>query len=290
MFGIRLSKKKLHAGSEDAIFLSPWLIGSFFVGMCAIFIILYPAKELYHLLIKIKVGQPITLFYLSQYEIIYPNDTSIHIARAKQAILLGKDAIATQEIQWLKNNGNNPADVNLLQFELEYYQAFRLPKGVARNQLISQLQNKMPELLLLPMDNEQLFNLAGMALAIKQPAAALGLYKRMTNLNDPVLLRVIGSTALQTSQYKISAFYYLEAARYDKYLDEKRQDIISALKVYESGGLFSEGIQVIISLPNNIVENKEFLIFLTQFALAANRPDLAQKFAREALMLRGVVK
>ena len=275
---------------DEMTFLSGWFIALFFSGVVAIGILFFPKYYLYNLLLKIKVGQPVALFYLSQYEIMYPKNISIHVARAKQAIFLEKYDLANIEINWLAANTTENTEVKLLRFELQYYQAYGLPKGAARNNAIADLQKIMPQFITLPMRNDQLLVLASIALKIEMPAAALALYERISNLKDPELLREIGATALQTSQYKISAKYYLMASENETYLDDKRTDIISALEALQSGNYFDDGIAIITSLPDKVIENKEMLVFLTQYTLAAKRPDLSQEFARRALMMKGVIK
>jgi hypothetical protein len=62
--------------------------------------------------------------------------------------------------------------------------------------------------------------------------------------------------------------------------------VVSALSALQAGGLFSQGIALTKTLPEKLIQNKVMLVYLSNFMLKANRPDLAEIYIKQALLLR----
>lgn len=259
---------------------------AFMLSVILISILLFPAKKLQRQVLSATQPQEITLYYLKQLVEYYPNKNSLRIALAEQEINSYHWVDADEQLSILEKNPQLKIDVRLLRFRLEYTKAYQLPHGEVRKKMFAKLQTDILNFTDLPLQKNQLLFLANAALNIEKPAVALMFYQQIKEINNPILYEQIAKTALQASQYSISAQYSMLAEKYQKTLELKRRDIITALQTLQQGGLFSEGLAILSKLPDDITNNKSMLIFLTQYALAANRPDIAQEYARRTLLLR----
>ncbi len=270
--------------------LSRWFISLFIISTLFICVLLYPAKTIRHQVLNATDPQPIVLFYLTQLLQRHPNDAMLHIAMAQQLIGLYHWSSAEKEINWLAAQPNYLVETRLLRFQLHYTEAYQLPLGVKRNQAFAALRLEVVQFRDVPLTQQQLQDMASMALSINQPRIALSFYQRLQDIHDANLLRDIARVALESSQYAVCAEYYMLAYRYETLLVMKRNDVMAALKAYEAGGLLNEGIALIKLLPPEVTNTHAMLVFITQYALAAGHPEVAQIYIKRALLMHGVVR
>lgn len=267
--------------------LPTFFISGFVVAIFIIVILFFPEKNLKYHLLKPMKAEPIAAYYLEKLVALYPQDHPLKLALIEQQIELHQWQRASANINELAKNPQWINDVNYLRFILAYYQAYQLPKNNTRDFSFKQLRIDIKKLYLQQqLTNNQILTLAKSALSLELPGLALRYYERLGSIENIILLKQIAATALQTSQYAISAQYYMLAMSYEKDLELKRNDVVSALSALQAGGLFAQGITLINTLPEKLIQNKVMLIYLSNFMLKANRPDLAEIYIKKALLLR----
>lgn len=279
-----ISELNVNNNSNKNQIVPLWFFAVFIIMITALMIILFPIDKIPALALKITTPQPITQYYLEQLVQYHPTKTDIRIALIKQQIGLYNWNDAQAEINILKKNADMQTETRLLEFLLAYTKVYQMPKGIERNNTFNVLRTEVATFANVKLSITQLIMLADISLNLGLPKLALDFYQKVGPINDVVLLRHIAVTALQSSQYAISAKYYMLAEEREKTLEDKRIDVISALGALQQGSVFSMGIDIIIHLPDDLVNNKAMLLYLAKFTLAANRPDLAQSYIKRALL------
>lgn len=282
-----------NASSNEQAVLTflPWpFVVAFVAVSLALFAVMFPQHSLRHLVLTITQPQKITYYYLVQLIQYYPQDQGLHIALIQQEIGLHHFAAAKEHIGALEKESALKDKLAMLQYQLQYAQAFALPKGPKQQAAFAGLRTSTKAFLAKPLSRKQLLDFGDIALSINDPQDALVFYQRAGETSDPVLLAHIAKTALATSQYAISAHYYMLAADHEAVLPKRRAYVVSALKALQAGKQFDKGIAIIVQLPEEVVNDESMLMFLSQYALAADRPDLSEKYAKRALFMHGPIK
>ncbi len=264
--------------------LSWWFILIFVVCVSIISALFFPIKTLPDTVLTISQPQAITLYYLQQLVPLYPERYSLRIALIQQEIGIYDWIAAEHQISLLEKDSAMANEARLLRFQIKYTQAYQMPHGLEREAAFMNLRKEVGTFTQLPLQKDQVLTLAKMALSLGMPALALSYYQQLGQVKDPLLLKQIAQTALQTSQHAVSAQYYMLAEQQEKTVEQKRVDIINALKALEAGRLFDQGIKLISTLQDNVIDNKAMLTFLAQYCLAANKPDLAEVYIKRALL------
>lgn len=265
-----------------------WSICLFVVTMLFVAWLLFPSKTLSRQVLASDAPQEITLFYLEQLVKLEPTVSSYHAALAQQYIWKGDWALASQQIDQLVVDPSYAVPIKLLRFEIALGQAFQKKEKAEREQDFVKLRQELKELVQLPLNQSQQLAMGKIALGLDAPDIALKIYEQIASndkTHDPRLYRKIASVALQTQQYAISATYYFKAMDFEQQVEQKRQDLVDALSVLQQGGIASQGVNFVVSLPDKITNNKVLLEYLTEFMLAAGRPDLAQLYIKRALLM-----
>lgn len=265
-----------------------WLISGFFISVCMISYLLFPMKTLSKQVLASDEPQEITLYYLEKLVALEPHVAEFHQALAQQYIWKGDWSDANKQIKLLESEPAYNTETKLLYFQVKLGEVYAMKPSVQRQENFNLLKNDLKKLLLLPLNQAQQLNLAKIALGLDAPDIALGIYQNVLKndtAKDPKLYRKIALIALQTKQYQISATYYFQAMDYEKEIEAKRRDLVNGLDVLVQGGLSTQGVDFVLKLPEKLLNNKALLEFLTQFMLAANRPDLAQIYIKRALLM-----
>lgn len=261
-----------------------WFIIIFFLSIIIIAYLFFPLRTLREQTLLASKPEPIAFYYLSEISKRYPQDNDLRIALVKQEIGLYHWNLAEAQLKTLEKNPQLKKQTRLLRFQLKYTQAFKMQAGNHQQQIFTELRKDINDLQTESWSQDELHNLATLALSINQPAVALKFYERLTPMTDPQMLKQIARTALAASQYAVCAKYYMLAAEQEKTLTLKRSDIVAALQALQAGRLYQAGINIIKNLSEEIINEKNMLLFLTQYTLAAGRPDMAQGFAKRALL------
>lgn len=267
-------------------FLPTWVILSFISAILILFWLLFPDKQLRVQVLNATPGQPIAAYYLPHLIDNHPKDIALRFALIREEIALHHWQAALQQINKLSDFPGTAIERNILIFQLNYTKAFQISDNMEKQKAIQQLRKDIQQFKNVALSQQQLNYLAPTALSLNEPMLALGFYKQYSNINEVNVFRTIAKTALGVSDYSYSAKNSLLAMQHEKDVNLQRLDIHRALMALQMGSLFQQGIDLIAQLPESVINNKEMLIYLTKYCLAANRPDLAQIYITRALAMR----
>ncbi|HEU5282162.1 MAG TPA: hypothetical protein VFU82_09310 [Gammaproteobacteria bacterium] len=284
------SPSPVQVKTAELYFLPRFFIAAFGIGIMAMSAWLFPNKLIPYFAITLTSPQPLTAFYLENMHQHKPNDTNIQIALIEQYIGLYEWEKADALLNTLASNTTQHDQWVRLQFIKNVSQAYRLPKGPARTNTLLTFKKNISTLLNLTFTPEQAQNLGNVALKLDAPDIALAFFQKVIQANpnqNAGFYQDIARVALENSEYDIAAQFYLTASEKQTLIELKRMDVINALKAYQAGNLMAKGITVIAKLPDAIIDNQAMLIFLTKYAIAANRPDLATDYITRSLFSDG---
>lgn len=265
--------------------LSPLFIAVFVLTIGWLSFLVYP-RQLTTEILVLNQPEPLTQIYLKALVDQFPNDIDYKVALTEQAIGMHQYKKADQLLQELAHIEAAKDQITRLQFLYTFNKTFQLPISNQRNKAFTVLMKLFPTLIDLQLTTHQFQQLGNIALKLKLPQYALICFEKVvksTHHIQPDFYRQIAKTALASSQYRISAYYYFQASRIEPIIELKRRDLINGLKAYQSGNLMSEGIQQFKEIPKNLLNNDDMLLFLTQYAIAAGRPDIADQYIKRAL-------
>lgn len=267
--------------------LPPAFVAAFVTVVMIVSYGLFPSQSIPLLALSETSPQPLTAFYLEKLSANHPNDMALKIALTEQTIGLNKWASANALLSELALNPALQNQLTRLTFIMRLTMAYSQPKGLARTKELDILKVKIPSLLNLNLTPAQDDQLGNIALKLGAPDTALAFFQRVIKANpnqSALYYENIARVALASSQYEVSAQFYLIAAQHQTQMELKRADIVEALKAYQSGNMMEKGVTVLLTLSDDIIDNQAMLIFLTKYAIAANRPDLATTYITRSLL------
>lgn len=279
---------------KEASFFPLWQVIIFVVVVTLILIVLFPR---YLLEKTFAYNQPsdITLSYLKAFNGRYPQNTQLIFALIEQEIGMGNLKEAQINLSYLKNIETSPSadvlnqfrwlDFLMLRFKT-YKSKINTPERIAYLRQLRQMSKSVADI---PLNPPQLRSLAMDNLALGQASIALKIYNHLFDRNElttPEELAEGGSIAMQNNAQRDSAKFYMAAYNKATTLPEKKQYALNAIKALWAGNFVQEGLSIGNELPESVISDREILLYLTRLALAANRPDIAQKFAVKALLFK----
>lgn len=95
------------------------------------------------------------------------------------------------------------------------------------------------------------------------------------------------AAALGRGAYREAAAVYFSAIQEEMPLDRHRRYFLAGLRILQSGNLLEEALAAADRHLGRLADDRQSLLFLTRLALAANRPDRAQRYVRRALGIGG---
>lgn len=272
---------------QERFILPGWFVGAFAIAVCIIAYGLFPNESIRESALNLTKPEEITQFYLMQLNAREPENVKVKIALIEQAIGLKEWDFAESNIRILANDPQQADQVTRLKFIFAYDQAFQIPKGKAREAALKPLKANLPKLLALKLTVPEYKKLGNIGLMLGSPQLALQFYEKVISISGdqpPAFYMEISNVALQSSQYKEAAQFAEKAANRESLMELKRQYTIAALRAYQAGNLFNEGAALLMQCDDALLNNKLMLIFATNYALNINRPDLAEKFIKRALL------
>ena len=271
-----------------------WQVLVFISVIILIFIVIFP-KNLFDKILKENRSSPAVLNYLQAYKHIYPNDPQIILNIIEQQINLGLLKAARENIAEIKANPKwKSADIiNQLRFcnyLIIRHQAYQTkPNTKLRISYLQKLRNMTKELANAPLKPQQLQTIAHDSLAVAQSDLALKIYNHLFAINALTTsdeLAEGGNIAMQNNSHLDSAKFYKAAYLKTSNLSEKKPYALEVIKVLWQAKLLNEALAYAQKLPEDLINDKETLLYLAQLAIAANRPDIAEEYALKALLIK----
>ena len=128
---------------------------------------------------------------------------------------------------------------------------------------------------------------AGDALALGEPKAALGLYRRLLaeQSRPPAWSARVARLALGQGEYRQAADFYFAAQEESLAPSLRRYYFLAGLRTLQSGNLLGEAMREAEARAGALADDRDTLIQLAKLARAANRLDLAEKYAKRLLKM-----
>ncbi|ARG97983.1 hypothetical protein [Legionella micdadei] len=268
-----------------------WQVIIVIVVVSLTFFIFFPQRLLEKTL-SYSVPSPAVLNYLQAFSKLYPHDVQLSIRIIEQEIGLGLIKQARENAEKLRKNAPNPYILNQLRwidFLILRYQAYNSkPNTSQRISYLRQLRQMTAALENADLNPQQLKTIARESLYVAQPKVALTFYNRlfdMNELNSPEDLLEGGNIALQANAQQDSAKFY--KVIYSKTFNEaeKKTYGLKVVKALWAANHVQEAFFFAQQLPEELINDRDTLIFLSNLALAANHPEVAEKYAVKALLI-----
>lgn len=275
-----------------------WEVIIFVTVVTCLLIALYP-RYLLQTVLEDKQPTAVSIGYLKAFQHMFPQDESILLTLIQQEITIGEPKAARNYFATLKEMELNPSPEALNQFRwIDYlmlrFETYHSKKNTPRHaELMQKLRLMAKSLADVPLSAPELKTLAMDNLALNQAAVSLEIYQHLLDRNElftPDEFAVGGSIAMQNNAHLSSAKFYMAAYNKAITTEEKRHYAVTVIKVLWEGNYVQQALSFATSLPEAVIDDRETLLYLTQLSMAADRPDLAQKYALKALLFEQSIK
>lgn len=282
----------LTARTKRTRLVPPWMIGIFGTLVGVGLALAFPRETLHQRLLKQEGGvNGLSIAYLEAWLKIVPNDPEFLSILAQQYVSLGRLDDAEALLQQMRDMPQPIVrrGALLAQIGIAEQRAYALePNSPARADAVDGVRKLMRETASKTWTISEMENLAARALALGMPDLALGFYKQLAQIDTPRAAqwqKAIGEFALGAGDYRAAAQALFDQQATAGSLVLRRRYFIDGLRVLQSGNMLSEAMVQAQRRVGDLNNDVETLRFLTRLALSANRPDLAELYARRLLAL-----
>nr|WP_311530248.1 tetratricopeptide repeat protein [uncultured Ralstonia sp.] len=275
--------------------LPPWLIGTLGALIGLALALMFPRERLEaRLLDGTNTGgkvDALSVAYLEAWLRVRPNDGEFLSVLAAQYVRTGRLEDAEAMLNRMRGLHDKSLDRQalLLDIAIREQRAYALqPNDPQRASLLNDLRGLLKQSLSHRWTAAELEILAGKARALDQGAIAVQFYQRLAKQDVARAAQWQARTAeiaLGVGEYRAAAAANFAAQADAKSLDEQRRYFIAGLKALQGGNLFDDAMAEAQRHVGPLIDDTETLRFLTRLALACNRPDLADQYARRLLHL-----
>mgnify|MGYP000290546726 CR=1 FL=1 len=263
-----------------------------FVGVVSLLLFFLFPQHLLEKTLGYTNPSPAVLNYLQAFKTKYPQNIQISLATIEQEINLGLIKRARENIALLRKNAATTDVLNQarwLDYLIVRYKAYHTKLNTSRRIMyLQQLRQMLVGLKDVPLKPEQLQILAVDSLNVAQATIALKIYNHLYEINalkTPEEFALGGNIAMQNNMHLDSAKFYRAAYERASNNLDKRKYALEVLKVLWAGNFVQEALSFAKELPDAVIDDRDTLAYLSRLALAANRADLAEKYALRALLI-----
>lgn len=271
--------------------LPPWLIGTLGALIGLALALMFPRERLEARLLEGGKVDALSVAYLEAWLRVRPNDGEFLSVLAAQYVRTGRldDAEAMLNRMRGLHDKSLERDALMLDIAIREQRAYALqPNDPKRTALLNDLRGLLKQALDYRWTASELEILAGKARALDQGAIAVQFYQRLAKQDVARAAQWQARTAeiaLGVGEYRAAAAANFAAQATAKSIDEQRRYFIAGLKALQGGNLLDDAMTEAQRRAGPLIEDTETLRFLTRLALACNRPDLADQYARRLLHL-----
>jgi hypothetical protein len=272
-------------------FFPLWEAGGFVLIVAVLLFVLFP-RHLLDNVVTTKDPSIISIGYLQAFSTTYPDNNELLMALTTQQASLGEINLAKQNFAMLKKinatstNPQTALQLDWINYEILKYTSYKAPLR-EREKLLVTLRNMTKTLAAAPLDVQQLKILAMDSLAYNRADIALQIYQQLLNKNElqtPAEFAMGGNIAMQNNAHQASAAFYRTAYEKSATIADKRKYALDVMRVLWSGNLLEQAYQFAITLPDAVIDDQGMLIYISKVCMAANHPEVAQKYALKALL------
>lgn len=252
-------------------------------------LLIYPEKEMTEKVTHTKLGDPVTVSYLTNLLRTDPNNMELRVLLAEHKLYLGKlndvPSLLEPVLKWIDSEWHTKAQVIEIQYLVQLL-ATKQNDVAAYSRIAAVLHEKMQGLISQPMSREGREYLALQALNLNRPDWAVELYHEVAK-SDPMLradwYAEVAARMVSFSQYESAAEFYFKAQHHSVSKAEQKRYFFLGMRVLMSGNLFSAAMQAADNNLGSLRDDAETLYFLAKTALAANDAERADFYAKKLL-------
>jgi protein involved in temperature-dependent protein secretion len=269
----------------------PWIAVAFGLMVAGGLALLFPFRGL-----EAELGRAglrpdaLQIAYLETWLAVRPERAQLRYLLAQQLVAAGDFARARLHLRHLAEGADTPlrlrAELLDIDIALRELEAMTLghPERPAREMA---LRERFGTLLARDVPTELGLELAQRAVQVGAGGAAIDWFERLL-ARRPALSangwEVIARQVLQLGEHDLAARLLMQAREVAPNLAEQRRLFIAALRALQAASRFDEALALAERHLGALAGDTATLEYLTRLALAANRPDIAQRYA--ILMLK----
>lgn len=274
-------------------FFSKKSIFIFFMATLLFLFSIFPGFTIKKMILLPHPASPLSVYYLSQFVTQEPEQMPWRYNLIQEQMEIGQWEESKQQIALLSHYKNQEEMARFLNWELSAREAFIIKDKQKKKIRYAQLRKQLPQFLQMNFNAYFLWRVGELALELGDEEVAqlfLDRANRLEPLREPNDSMEMGKRALGAGAYRISAkFYFMAADQAGDYLTKRKAMRLGLLSL-QLGGYQKQGIPIIKALNQQYLFNRDFLIFLSQYALSAGDPKLASELIKRALLWHGEAK
>ncbi|WP_405124720.1 tetratricopeptide repeat protein [Ralstonia pseudosolanacearum] len=271
--------------------LPPWLIGTLGGFVALALAMMFPRERLETRLLEGGKVDALSMAYLEAWLRVRPNDGEFLAVLAAQYVRTGRLDEAEAMLARMRTLHDKAIgrEALLLDIAIREQRAYALQPGDARRKAyLDELRGLLGQALDYRWTASEMEVLAGQARGLDAGAIAARFYQRLSK-QDPSRAAQWQSRsaeiALGVGDYRAAAAANFAAQAAASSLEERRRYFMGGLKALQAGGLLDEAMREAQQRAGPLIDDQETLRFLTRLAMACNRADLADYYARRLLHL-----
>jgi hypothetical protein len=279
------------AQGERTRLLPPWVALAFGAAVALALALLFPFQGLQRTLERADAPlDALLIAYVEAWLVARPQNAALRLSLARQLMRAGDWQRAQAHLARVLAEGDagEQRTARRLLFDADWERLQRLEAGdEAAATLREALRQQLHEALQTEPDPVAGLQLAQRALALGETALAVAYWERLLAASPALpaaLWESAGLQALAVGRHVLAARLLLAARGAERRLAERRRLFLAAMRAAQAGNALAEALDLAERHLGELVADTETLEFLTRLALAANRPDLAQRYA--VLLLR----
>lgn len=251
----------------------------------------FPYRTLEARLSTVTDLDELAIAYLRVWLRAEPDDVALRLVLARQKMFDAQYRGALNELETVLRSPDPKLRraALLMMAEINERIAFAAPEGSAeREAAMRQVATTLERIVALTTKLEDALPLIPRALAVGSNALALRIYEQLWNTTRSLpaaQCREAARLALAQGDYEAAAQWHLRARSQAKTLDDERRAFLDALRTLQSGNLYDEAFRIADETIGRLAYDRATLLYLTRLARAANRIELADRYARRLLEL-----
>jgi|GEM_PF-5709055 len=247
----------------------------------------YPEENLMKHIDHAETVDPITINYLENLMLLYPEQERVILSLAHAYIKSGRMQEAHMLLQ--EKHYKRPYAAQWLLYRLLRHQHFSKSTPNARDQ-VQLLRENIISLAKAPLAPHQQIRLAQDAEALSMSHEALTLYHKILTHGETLsktrkakLAKRAAKLALSHRHYQQCADFYSTALKLSDTLDTRRDAFVKGVQCLQAGDMIDKAMTYAKTHMGKLSHDKKTLMFLTELALAANKPAIAQEHMKRLL-------
>lgn len=276
-------------GPERPKLMSGWTLAGFAVLVCIPLVMIFPKKELLEQASQQRLGDLLTINYLSNLLKTEPNNLDLRLLLADHKIFLDDLADIPALVQPALDSTDPEWQTKGLLAEYKYLtRLFVLtPKDSPQlSQLLERRRAIFFRLANRSWDVPTLIYLAGQADQLHERGLATLIYQSISDASESAPLGwfvASAKRALSAGDFQLAAHLYF-IARHRTYLrDRQREYLIAGLRALMSGGLYEQAMQQMDRQVGDLEDDSDTLYELIHLARAANDQLRAVRYTKRLL-------